>query len=178
MGELMEELSTWKKERPVTIEKVEYNFDQLKVEALEGALHIGVAPGTAGEPGVSGASGIPGVPGVPGSSDAASASFSPTHRSEWHIKVREQVIRYVDEQIPARIRDLQQEYNFVLGEDYIQEMIDDLKKQLDHRIAYYINHPAVPHEKSDQVRFVYEFTIADIERSIERHFHEIKNKRS
>lgn len=43
--ELIErELDSLKGQRGVTIERIEYKFDQLKVETLEGTLNVGLSP--------------------------------------------------------------------------------------------------------------------------------------
>lgn len=43
------ELELLKRQRGVTIEKIEYNFDQLKVETLEGTLNVGLSPAGLGD---------------------------------------------------------------------------------------------------------------------------------
>jgi len=44
IGELRVELETLKRQRTTTVERIEYKFDQLKIERLEGTLHIGISP--------------------------------------------------------------------------------------------------------------------------------------
>lgn len=153
MSALISELSTRPKDQPVTIEKIEYHFDQLKVESLEGTLHIGVQPGMEKE----------------------QPFFTQTFRSQLHDQVKKQMLQYIDEVIPDQIRLLQQKHQCVLGDDYVREMIQDLKNQVDDRITYYINHPALPANDVEKVRFVYEYTIADIERSVEHHFQQLSH---
>lgn len=46
--QLQYEISLLKNQRPVIVEKMEYKFDQLKVEKLEGTLNIGVTPNSLG----------------------------------------------------------------------------------------------------------------------------------
>lgn len=47
---LMQQEITQLKEKPsMNIERIEYKFDQLKVETLEGTLNIGLTPGSSGE---------------------------------------------------------------------------------------------------------------------------------
>ncbi|MEA3322233.1 MAG: spore germination protein GerPC [Bacillota bacterium] len=47
---LMQQEITQLKEKPsMNIERIEYKFDQLKVETLEGTLNIGLTPGSPGE---------------------------------------------------------------------------------------------------------------------------------
>jgi spore germination protein PC len=41
---LQTEVELLKKQKHISVEKIEYKFDQLKVETLHGTLHIGVTP--------------------------------------------------------------------------------------------------------------------------------------
>ena len=44
MAQLSEEIKKLKEKPSITVERLEYKFDQLKVETLEGTLNIGLNP--------------------------------------------------------------------------------------------------------------------------------------
>lgn len=155
MGEVRDKLSKQEQNDRMHIDKVEYRFDQLKVETLEGTLHIGVVPGQ----------------------DHSAAVFSPAPLAAMHHAVRTRIHRYLNDQLPARIRTLQDEHQCVIGTDYEQEMIHDLKKQGDERIAYYLHHPQLTGDDKDKETFVYEQTMVDIEKALEQHFLNLKQER-
>lgn len=49
LNKMQQEIIQIKEKPSMNIEKIEYKFDQLKVETLEGTLNIGLTPGSTGE---------------------------------------------------------------------------------------------------------------------------------
>jgi spore germination protein PC len=87
VASLQSELAAVKEQKGVRIDKIEYSFDQLKVERLDGTLNIGITPGglpsieeftVNGQPATAGTGNGPGVPvpGAPGGRGAAGAPGS------------------------------------------------------------------------------------------------------
>lgn len=114
-----------------TIEKLEYHFDQLKIERLDGTLHIGVTPEDLNN--IDEFS-------VPGAS-------SPQVQSSIH-----QILdQHIEQEIPPYMEQLEQHYNYPLEPAYRKTLLDDLKNQLSSRIAYYQNANVPPDQLQEHI---------------------------
>ncbi|MGL4820007.1 MAG: spore germination protein GerPC [Bacilli bacterium] len=112
------------KSKPMT---VEYKFDQLKVETLEGTLNIGLQPYQS-----------------PTSIDQFSIPqqkqpIAPTMQPHFDRELYDEMILYLDTTGPARISSLEVEHGRNVNESYQKFMIDDIKRQMNMRIPYYLN---------------------------------------
>ncbi|MCA0754550.1 spore germination protein GerPC [Paenibacillus sp. N4] len=124
------------------IESIEYHFDQLKVESLEGTLNIGMtAPGTDGEtfPGTieqlsTATPATPAAPEVfPSSSPAIVPQTGPT------ADVTEEMNRYLDTEAVAKLKNYENEFGLPLDPYHERIIIEDIRKQMPSRVEYYIN---------------------------------------
>lgn len=118
------------------IESIEYHFDQLKVESLEGTLNIGMtAPGTDGEtfPGTIEqlSTATPEV--FPSSSPAIVPQTGPT------ADITEEMNRYLDSEAPAKLKNYENEFCLPLDPYHRRIIIEDIRKQMPSRVEYYIN---------------------------------------
>ncbi len=100
-----------------TIEKLEYHFDQLKIERLDGTLHIGVTPEDL--------------------SNIDEFSVPGTSPPQMQSALHQTLNQHIEQEIPAYMEQLEQHYNYPLEPAYRKTLLDDLKKQLSSRIAYY-----------------------------------------
>lgn len=114
------------KEKPLTIERIEYKFDQLKVEKLEGTLNIGITPN--------------------GDNIEEFAVNNENFHTELETKyaeltkdIRAEIEKYLDEEGPVKIELSSSKHQTPLEKPYLHLIIEDIKKQLDHRILLYIN---------------------------------------
>jgi len=114
------------KERPLNIEKIEYKFDQLKVERLEGTLNIGLSPNS-------------------DSIEELAVNNESFHTEidnkygDLGSEIKNEVEKYLDNEGIVEIARIGNKHKFPLEKPYQQLIIDDIKKQLDHRIQLYIN---------------------------------------
>lgn len=151
----MEEL----KNKPYTnIERVEYKFDQLKIETLEGVLNIGLNPTD------------------PGSIDQFDVQQKGLQVSEVHNELKnqiakqchDQIMKYLKDECPKEIQDLSKKQGYFIDATYQQLIIEDIKKQVDGRIMYYMQSLRL-HDNVDvkqQVEFVEEKVKEDIRNSV------------
>ncbi|MBD0382434.1 spore germination protein GerPC [Paenibacillus sedimenti] len=130
-------LNNVKDQKGVHIDKIEYNFDQLKVEKLEGTLTIGISPSSldgiedfsvngvsVGKEGLAGTDQGSGSPMVPG--------------PDIHQEVSSGIEQYLQQDVQADMRSLEQKYQYPLDDDYKALILDDIRKQLDTRIRHYV----------------------------------------
>ena len=113
---------------PVHVEKLEYKFDQLKVETLEGTLNIGLNPTDLQR--IEDFS-------VPNKNGAA----SPSQRMALFTDLENSIHQYLDSNLISIMTDAGQQLNLQVDESYREFILQDIKKQLPNRIEYYLNQP-------------------------------------
>lgn len=123
IGHMQQEIDTLKKQRTVNVEKIEYKFDQLKIEKLDGTLHIGISPDVGKS--------------IEDFSVNGSEVMTTTDDTEAISRIRDRLDQYLDEEARALIREQEGNYRIVLGKEYTDFMIQDMKGQMDKRIEHY-----------------------------------------
>src|SRR4051794_14741444 len=113
---------------PVHVEKLEYKFDQLKVETLEGTLNIGLNPTDL--QGIEDFS----VPNKNGSS-------LPRERMAFFTEIESSIHEYLETNLKSIMTDAGQQLNLQVDESYREFILQDIKKQLPSRIEYYLSQP-------------------------------------
>ncbi len=113
---------------PVHIEKIEYKFDQLKIERLEGTLNIGLNPANAGE---MDEFTIQNQPFPPASHNGA--------RTSQEDEITKAVTFFIQNELSSLITETERQLGIQLNDDYHPFIRDDLYKQLKSRVDYYLN---------------------------------------
>lgn len=127
LASVQAELKELKKKPSTTIEKIEYKFDQLKVETLEGTLNIGLNPYNDEQ--IEDFDVKQGKLAVPGA-----MAFTP----DVQTTIRNSILDYLDEEGYAAIQSIEYRSDKKLNDAYYDFMIQDVKRQLDTRIMYYL----------------------------------------
>ncbi|SDO68732.1 spore germination protein PC [Paenibacillus sp. yr247] len=153
---LQTELSTLKDQKRFHIDKIEYNFDQLKVEKLDGTLTIGISPSSLDN--IEDFT----VNGAPVGKDAGSdenvffqqgqGQGQRQRQENKHNQGQEStpgfgiqqevssaIEQYLQYGVQADMENLENKYQHHLDEDFRDLIIDDIRKQLDTRIQHYVN---------------------------------------
>lgn len=204
IGLLQQEIDALKQQRTVRVDKIEYKFDQLKIERLDGTLHIGISPelgktiedftvngsdiqnggGFQNGAGFQNGSGMQNGAGMPGAgAPSAEGGFQYGGEGQMSVveldrlsRIRAQIELYLDEDGRALIGDLERDCRIALGEAYADFMIADLKGQLEKRIAHYSQTvPSDPSDPDAKENAIVDKMKADIRTAIERHIRQ-KNK--
>lgn len=124
------------KEKPsVHIERIDYSFDQLKVETLEGTLNIGLNPedlSNIEELAINPNSPInqPHAPFYP--------PIDPKQMMNRSMDIEEEMNQFIQLELPDIIRKKQNELNMPEEESYVSFIQEDITKQLPTRIQYYL----------------------------------------
>ena len=116
------------KEKPtMNIERIEYKFDQLKVETLEGTLNIGLTPGSTGE-----------IEDFIVTQDNLQVPVQ--KRSENVAKqVEDDLNNYLEKDAKNTIEQLASSQGRTIEEHYYNFMLQDIKSQLPKRVNQYLN---------------------------------------
>ncbi|RRJ65827.1 hypothetical protein EHV15_25095 [Paenibacillus oralis] len=129
------------------VEKIDYNFEQLKVENLNGTLIIGISPndqGTIEDLSVAGKQ----TEDVSLGQDPG----DPTKSSIQTIKIEMQ--RYIKEDIATLLAEKANHRNLNLTADQLQKIMDDMSRQIEDRLAFYmaqLQEDANVHDQHEQV---------------------------
>jgi spore germination protein PC len=183
------------------IGRIEYHFDQLKVEKLEGALHIGISPGSKGlldEMSVNGKDafdvvlspeGKPEDPdsAAPGRNGSRMAGAEPPVYSGTAAEGQpagaqepyESIRRYLEYELPGEIESYEDLYGLPLGADYRSMIVGDLRRQVEARISHYLREEA-QHGRGDGPESggsaVVEKVKRDLAAAVRLHMEGLKNR--
>ncbi|WP_152396904.1 spore germination protein GerPC [Paenibacillus guangzhouensis] len=161
--EIKKELTDFRNQKQISVDKIEYRFDLLKVENLNGTLVIGVTP--------DGAKSI---------EEMAKNGYSVVHsskdkHSELYDSTSNTMEHYLKSEVPGKIDSISKQFQLNVDHEYRQRMTNDLKKQLHDRIHHYMNQ--VDHDKdlSTSKQFILDHVKRDIQIAIEQHLESIQN---
>ncbi|MEN2767680.1 spore germination protein GerPC [Ornithinibacillus xuwenensis] len=120
-----------------SVETIEYHFDQLKIERLDGTLHIGLSP-----------------------SELANIDDLDIPKPKKHMQdkqfhaVEQELIpnlnSYIQNQGPEMIRTLSTKYEKPIEKDFEVAMINDIKNQIPSRIEFYEKEAKQKHQISNR----------------------------
>jgi spore germination protein PC len=121
INELKEQLNSI---QTTNIEKIEYHFDQLKIETLEGTLNIGLSPqGITAEDEMA-------IPNLTNSPDPSKNALHQTLQQELHP--------FIYNELPLKIKEFASKYEKSFPPGYENMMLQDIYRQLPGRIQHYI----------------------------------------
>lgn len=166
VSKLQTDLKAVKDEKRIHIDKIEYNFDQLKVEKLDGTLTIGISPslldqiedfsvngnslnkedkgGGMGAGDMNpfyqgGQSQGTGPNAGIGAGQETGRGTAGRQGKDIQAEVASGIEQYLLFGVQADINNLEHKYQHPLDEDYKDLIINDIRKQLDTRIQHYVN---------------------------------------
>ncbi|MFD0694600.1 spore germination protein GerPC [Paenibacillus sp. GCM10027628] len=144
-------LNSVKDQKGIHIDRIEYKFDQLKVEKLDGTLTIGISPSSLhgiedfnvngvsiGKEGLAGTDQGSVNPMAPGQGEGI--GIGPDARSDSNVQqeVFSGIEQYLQQGVHADMRNLEHKYQHPLDDDYKEMILDDIRRQLDTRIRHYV----------------------------------------
>jgi spore germination protein PC len=124
---LLEEVRQLKDKPSINVEKIEYKFDQLKVENLDGTLNVGLNP-----------SDLAGIEDFAVQNQPVNIPQSPKNQMQRSIKIEEALYRYLETDLPEIYEDTKKRLNVQLDESYLSFIKQDIIKQLPTRIDYHL----------------------------------------
>ncbi|GAA0314435.1 spore germination protein GerPC [Bacillus carboniphilus] len=125
------------------VDKIEYKFDQLKVETLEGTLNVGLTPQDLQNMDEF----------VTGQHPTPSPSTDPKNIVLQDL-VEQNMNQYMDQTIPQIISDTQNQLGITADDQYVDFIRNDIKNQLKTRIQHHIKqlpHHVIQQEPQEQV---------------------------
>ncbi len=137
VNQLNQSVEQLNKKEPVT---VNYKFDQLKIESLEGTLNIGLNPANNDES-IEDFSVDQETIRTDSQSVSSDQESSVSHGKDDSLydDIEEQLQNYFNEHALNDLQSIENHFQYTLDPPYRTFIIDDVKKQLGHRIQYYLN---------------------------------------
>lgn len=135
---LTDELKDVRSKPPIHVGTIEYKFDQLKVETLEGTLNIGLNP-----------SDLEGIEDF--EVQNKQLATNPSMKKKWKPlgDLEQRVEEYLDKDLPSLIKEYEEQLQIKVDDSYHDFIKNDLKKQLPARIDHYL--AQIPEkERSDE----------------------------
>ncbi|MEX2461449.1 MAG: spore germination protein GerPC [Paenibacillaceae bacterium] len=133
MQTILHELEALKKPSTPTVDKIEYHFDQLKIEKLEGTLNIGITPGQGKS-----------IEDLSVNGQTIDERSTEIQQESLHFsRIQKNVANFLDTDVPVELQKLSNQYNLVLDHKQHTFIIEDLRKQIDERIRYYHSETAI-----------------------------------
>ncbi|KHF39950.1 spore germination protein GerPC [Halalkalibacter okhensis] len=165
LKELQDEMNTLKQNQHSKIEKIEYKFDQLKIERLEGTLNIGISPQN-GEDSIE--------------------DFA-VHQDEFNVppvaeqppifqNVQQRVHDYLNESCYQEIYEIEKRQNYKMDNQYRQFIIEDIRRQIDERIRHYVNQMKPDNLSPEQLAEVEDMAFDKVKIDIHRTYEEFVGK--
>ncbi|GEB33040.1 MULTISPECIES: spore germination protein GerPC [Brevibacillus] len=155
--ELQQDIKDLKEKQVPSVIKNEYKFDLLKVERLEGTLNIGLNP-KGNDSGI-GELSINQTMNVPSGEQKNSPLFD---------RVQKEIYRYLESDAYHVLERIEEECGYPLNDDYRAFILDDIKKQIDQRIRYYVNQLPADDLEPEQIDALVPKIVQKVKRDIEK----------
>jgi spore germination protein PC len=156
---IKDQLQEMKKQPVMNVEKMEYRFDQLKVDTLEGTLNIGMNPADTAEMADMD---------LPLSDPSA---LPPLEYAQLLLNTHAAMNEYINNELPEWIHHQEALQKRKLEPSVYSVIRTDLAKQLPERIQFYIQQLAQRHKDSSLIQQeVLEKTKFDIQQAVARFF--------
>ncbi|MGD6841560.1 spore germination protein GerPC [Bacillus infantis] len=126
-GELQQQLNALKDRPPIQVDTIEYKFDQLKVETLEGTLNIGLNP-----------SELQGIEDFAVKGSNVSVPPAPQGQMQRAVEIEEDIEAFLEKDLPQVYAEAAGGLNLEADSSYLSFIKEDVKKQLPSRIDYYM----------------------------------------
>jgi len=124
---LHQEINNLKSRPPVHVDTIQYKFDQLKVETLEGTLNIGLNP-----------SDLEGIEDFEVQNKSISTPSSPKEQMERTMEIEDRIFQYLETELKPLINKYEEQLDRKIEESYVDFIREDIKKQLPGRIDHYL----------------------------------------
>ncbi|MCM3602335.1 spore germination protein GerPC [Robertmurraya korlensis] len=125
--QMQKEISQLKERPPVHVDRIEYKFDQLKVESLDGTLNIGLNP-----------SDLQGIEDFSVPNQSIKTPSPPKQMFQRTMELEDIVYEYMGNHLPAIFEKTQAKLQTNLDDSYYHFIEEDIKKQIPKRIEHYL----------------------------------------
>lgn len=149
------DLKQLKEKPPIQVGTIEYKFDQLKVETVEGTLNIGLNP-----------TDLQGIEDFAISQPNMNNPVDPKGQMQRSMEIEESIYHYLETDLPAIITETQTKLNIQPNDAYLSFIKEDIKKQLPSRIDFHLK-AAAQNRTDENENVIFESIINAIKQEIQ-----------
>ncbi|MEK5102057.1 spore germination protein GerPC [Cytobacillus sp. FSL M8-0252] len=113
--------------QPIHIDRIEYKFDQLKVETLEGTLNIGLNP-----------SDLQDIDDFSVDQKELQTPYSPKKLFKRNMEIETALLTFIEGELPQIVEEAEANLKMPNDSSYVEFIKEDIKKQLSSRVDYYL----------------------------------------
>ncbi|MBD7938028.1 spore gernimation protein [Cytobacillus sp. Sa5YUA1] len=113
--------------QPIHIDRIEYKFDQLKVETLEGTLNIGLNP-----------SDLQDIDDFSVDQKELQTPYSPKNLFKRNMEIETALLTFIEGELPQIVEEAEAKLAMPNDSSYVEFIKEDIKKQLSSRVEYYL----------------------------------------
>lgn len=124
---MQEEMKKLSEIKSIHVDKIEYKFDQLKVETLDGTLNIGLNP-----------SDLSSIEEFAVENKGINTPLDPKAMMQRSMKIEEAIYRYLETDLPQIIENTQRQLSILPNESYLSFIKQDIINQMPTRIDYHL----------------------------------------
>jgi spore germination protein PC len=156
---LQKEVAILKERPPVQVGNIEYKFDQLKVETLEGTLNIGLNP-----------SDLDGITDFSvDNQNIQTQNSSPKTLFKRSMDIENKIRDYLERNLPEIYQTTQEKLNMRVDDSYFQFIREDILKQLPNRIHTHLS--SLNDEERENDENINERIVETIKKEIQQGVH-------
>jgi spore germination protein PC len=133
--QLNKEIQELKQKPAIHVDKMEYKFDQLKVETLEGTLNIGLNPAD-----------LQAIEDFSVKNGTQETSHDPKQVFHHSMEVEDELYRYLETYLPESMNQVAQRMNRNIDDRYLAFVKEDIKRQVPTRVQYYLQKNPPPND--------------------------------
>lgn len=157
--QLSKDMQDMKEKPTIRVDKIDYKFDQLKIETLEGTLSIGLNPAD-----------LQAIEDLSIDNQPLPPSFSPEMRMQATMELENEIHQYLDKQLPTTIQSIEQQLQMNVDPSYHTFIRQDIEKQLPKRIEQYLmqipRNENVPERQTEMKQKIIHKLKSDIENGV------------
>ncbi|MFL6563153.1 MAG: spore germination protein GerPC [Bacillus sp. (in: firmicutes)] len=142
LNKMKEDIKKLNERKSIHVDKIEYKFDQLKVETLEGTLNIGLNP-----------SDLSGIEDFAVQNQSLTTPLPPKDQMQRSMKIEESIYSYLETDLPQLVEAAQRELAVQPNEEYLAFIKQDIIKQLPSRIEHHLRSNSAAKRSSKEANF-------------------------
>jgi spore germination protein PC len=150
------DLKQLKDKPPIHVGTIEYKFDQLKVETVEGTLNIGLNP-----------SDLQGIEDLAINQAGMNMPVDPKAQMQRSMEIEDSIYNYLETDLPNIITETQMKLNIQPNDAYLSFIKEDIKKQLPSRIDFHLKAAAAQNRTEENDNVIHENILDAIKQEIQ-----------
>jgi spore germination protein PC len=150
------DLKLLKDKPPIHVGTIEYKFDQLKVETVEGTLNIGLNP-----------SDLQGIEDLAINQAGINMPIDPKAQMQRSMEIEDSIYNYLETDLPNIITETQMKLNIQPNDAYLSFIKEDIKKQLPSRIDFHLKAAAAQNRTEENDNVIHDNILNAIKQEIQ-----------